>query len=95
MSTSQTLERIALEADQEARALQMLASQLRRLGSQISSAIAGSASGDDRTMLGYLRSVERDVGRAANDLRNGARHARAAAAEERRRGDGERSERAR
>ncbi len=95
MSTSQTLERIAMEADKEARSLRRLSSQLRRLGSQVSDAIADTATGDDRTLLGHLRSVERDVDRAADDLFTGAREARAAAAEERRREVAARSERTR
>lgn len=85
MSAAQTLERIALEADKEARSLRHLASQLRRLGAQVTAVIGGTATGEDRTMIGYVRAVERDIDRAADQLFTGAKEARAAAAEERRR----------
>ena len=85
MSAAQTLERIALEADREARSLKDLASKLRSLGAQVTSAIGGTATGEDRTMLGYGRAVERDMDRAADALFTGAKEAREAAAAERRR----------
>jgi hypothetical protein len=94
MSAAQTLERIALEADKEARSLRHLASQLRRLGAQVSTAIGATATGEDRSMLGYVRAVERDIDRAANALFTGAKEAREAAAEERRREEQQRRQQA-
>ena len=85
MSAAQTLERIAMEAEKEASSLRQIAAQLRRLGAQVTAAVGGTATGEDRTMLGYVRAIERDMERAANEFANGARHARTAAAEERRR----------